>query len=250
MSNAARWSRGWNLRERVWIPLSTATWTPKAEGEYKIAVTVQDDKDLYTDTCTVNVIGDIVEDPIVNTSYISQYAVVGSKIVFKGSATGGSGEYEYAYYYRKTSDSAWTTAGTQWTSTTMVTAKPGTNTVYEVCIKVRDANNTGNVVKKYLSFAANKTSTDLVCNGSVYKTIYKLGTTNYLTASSENASGDVKYKYEYRKASSWTYETIQDYSEDTSVSWDAPQTGSFTLRITAYDGTDYAIRTINIKVKS
>ena len=131
----------------------------------------------------------------------------------------------------------------------MVTAKPGTNTVYEVCIKVRDAKNTSNVVKKYLSFAANTSDTSLKCYGSVYKTIYKYGITNKITASSEGASGTVKYKYEFRKASSWTYETIKDYTTSTSVSWDAPQTGSFTLRITAYDGTDYAIRTINIKVK-
>ena len=34
-----------------------------------------------------------------------------------------------------------------------------------------------------------------------------------------------------------------------SVSWKAPQKGSFTIRITADDGTNKAIRTINIKVK-
>ena len=97
------------------------------------------------------------EEALVNNSYISQYAVVGEKVVFKGGATGGSGEYQYAYYYRKTSDSSWTTAGTEWGTSIYATAKPGTNTVYEVCIKVRDANNTSNIVKKYLSFAANNT---------------------------------------------------------------------------------------------
>ncbi len=205
----------------------------------------------YTATCSITVNEEEEEEALVNNSFISQEAVVGEKIVFKGAATGGSGSYQYAYYYRKTTDTSWTTAGTEWGTSAYATAKPGTNTVYEVCIKVRDANNTSNVVKKYLSFAANNTETSLKCYGSVYKTIYKYGITNYITASSAgNADGStVQYKYEYRKASSWTYETIQDYSEDTQVSWDAPQTGSFTLRITAYDGTDYAIRTINIKVK-
>ena len=55
--------------------------------------------------------------------------------------------------------------------------------------------------------------------------------------------------YEFRKASSWTFETIKDYSSSRSVSWKAPQKGSFTIRITADDGTNKAIRTINIKVK-
>ena len=232
-----------------WGTATSASFTPSTAGTYDVVVKVKDaagDIVKKSFTVTVNAVDD---DAIVNTSFISQEAVVGQKIVFKGSATGGSGEYQYAYYYRKTSDTSWTTAGTEWGTSAYATAKPGTNTVYEVCIKVRDANNTSNVVKKYLSFAANTTETSLKCYGSVYKTIYKYGTTNKITASSANASGTVKYKYEYRKASSWTYETIKDYSTSTSVSWDAPQTGSFTLRITAYDGTDYAIRTINIKVK-
>ena len=236
----------------TWASSDTSVVTVKdgvvtAVGGGTATVTVTTDDGSYEATCDITV----AYDPIVNTSFISQEAIVGQKVVFKGSATGGSGTYQYAYYYRKTSDSNWTTAGTEWGTAVYATAKPGSNTVYEVCIKVRDANDTSNVVKKYLSFAANTSETSLKCYGSVYKTIYKYGRTNYITASSEgNASGStVQYKYEYRKASSWTYETIKDYSEDTSVSWDAPQTGSFTLRITAYDGTDYAIRTINIKVK-
>ncbi len=227
---------------------SSGVVTAVAAGTATITVTTTDGS--YTATCAVTVNED-EEEALVNNSFISQEAVVGEKIVFKGAATGGSGEYEYAYYYRKTTDTSWTTAGTEWGTAIYATAKPGSNTVYEVCIKVRDANNTSNIVKKYLSFAANNTETSLKCYGSVYKTIYKYGITNYITASSEgNADGStVQYKYEYRKASSWTYETIKDYTTDTKVSWDAPQTGSFTLRITAYDGTDYAIRTINIKVK-
>ena len=227
---------------------SSGVVTAVAAGTATITVITTDGS--YTAACTVTV-NEEEEEALVNNSFISQEAVVGQKVVFKGAATGGSGEYQYAYYYRKTTDTSWTTAGTEWGTAIYATAKPGSNTVYEVCIKVRDANNTSNIVKKYLSFAANTTETSLKCYGSVYKTIYKYGITNYITASSEgNADGStVQYKYEYRKASSWTYETIKDYSEDTQVSWDAPQTGSFTLRITAYDGTDYAIRTINIKVK-
>jgi hypothetical protein len=246
-SNATNTKVTWTSSNTSVVTVSSAgVVTALAPGSATITATTKDGS--YTATCAVTVNSNVVE-PIVNTSFISQEAVVGQKIVFKGSATGGSGEYQYAYYYRKTSDKTWTTAGTEWGTSAYATAKPGTNTVYEVCIKVRDANDTSNVVKKYLSFAANTSETSLKCYGSVYKTIYKYGTTNKITASSAGNSGTVKYKYEYRKASSWTYETIKDYTTATNVSWDAPQTGSFTLRITAYDGTDYAIRTINIKVK-
>ena len=186
-------------------------------------------------------------DALVNTSYVSQEAVMKQKVVFKGSATGGDGDYRFAYYYRKTTDSDWICVGEEFGLEKYATFKPGSNTVYEVCIKVMDG--TGNIVKKYLSFAANKTATKLKCNGTITKTICKYGRYNRISASSEGASGTVKYKYEFRKASSWTYETIKDYSDAEYVDWKAPQTGAFTIRITAYDGTDYSIRTMNIKVK-
>ena len=79
--------------------------------------------------------------------------------------------------------------------------------------------------------------------------MFTFGNTITIKGSAKNNSGAVKYKYEFRKASSWTFETIKDYSTATSVSWKAPQKGSFTIRITADDGTNKAIRTINIKVK-
>ncbi len=186
-------------------------------------------------------------DPLVNTSFVAQHAVVGEKVVLKGSATGGDGNYKFAYYYRKNSDKDWITVGTEWGTSLYATFKPGSATVYEVCIKVQDG--TGNIVKKYLSFAANKSENDFECYGSLSSWNYKLGKAITIKGWTENSTGKVKYKYEFRKASSWTYETIKDYSDSTSVSWTAPQKGAFTIRITADDGTNKAIRTMNLKVK-
>ena len=129
----------------------------------------------------------------------------------------------------------------------LATFKPGYADVYEICIKVQDGS--GTIIKKYLSLAANKTENNLECYGSVSKTMFTFGNTITIKGSAKNNSGAVKYKYEFRKASSWTFETIKDYSSSRSVSWKAPQKGSFTIRITADDGTNKAIRTINIKVK-
>ena len=186
-------------------------------------------------------------DPLVNTSFVAQHAVVGEKVVLKGSATGGDGNYKFSYYYRKNSDKDWITVGTEWGTSLYATFKPGSATVYEVCIKVQDG--TGNIVKKYLSFAANKSENDFECYGSLSSWNYKLGKAITIKGWTENSTGKVKYKYEFRKASSWTYETIKDYSDSTSVSWTAPQKGAFTIRITADDGTNKAIRTMNLKVK-
>ena len=225
---------------------STGVVTAVSKGTAVITVKTTDGG--YTATCNVTVTEPVgpTED-LVNTSFVAQHAIVGQKVVLKGSATGGDGNYKFAYYYRRNSDKTWKTAGTEWGTSQYATFKPGYNEVYEICIKVQDG--TGNIVKKYLSLAANYEENDLECYGTVSSTIYKYGKTIKITGSAENNSGAVKYKYEFRKASSWTFETIKDYSSSTSVNWTAPQRGAFTIRITADDGTNKAIRTINIKVK-
>lgn len=198
----------------------------------------------YVDSCEVNV---NPQDPLVNKSFVSQSAIVKQKVVLKGAASGGDGNYKYAYYFRKVGDTSWHVVGTEWGESKYATFKPGTATVYEVCIKVKDGN--GNIVKKFLSFATNNEVTDFSCSACVEKSIGTISKQNRIFASSINSKGEVKYKYEYRKASSPDFITIKDFSTITSVAWIPPQTGIFTLRITAVDGENVAIKTINIKVK-
>ena len=228
--------------------VSTA-WTPTSAATHKIKCVVKDaagNTVTSEKTFTAENKGTVVES-LVNTSNVSQHAIVGQKVVLKGSATGGYGNYKFAYYYRRNSDKTWKVAGTEWGTSQFATFKPGYADVYEICIKVQDGS--GTIIKKYLSLAANKTENNLECYGSVSKTMFTFGNTITIKGSAKNNSGAVKYKYEFRKASSWTFETIKDYSSSRSVSWKAPQKGSFTIRITADDGTNKAIRTINIKVK-
>ena len=221
--------------------VSTA-WTPTSAATHKIKCVVKDaagNTVTSEKTFTAENKGTVVES-LVNTSNVSQHAIVGQKVVLKGSATGGDGNYKFAYYYRRNSDKTWKVAGTEWGTSQFATFN-------EICIKVQDGS--GTIIKKYLSLAANKTENNLECYGSVSKTMFTFGNTITIKGSAKNNSGAVKYKYEFRKASSWTFETIKDYSSSRSVSWKAPQKGSFTIRITADDGTNKAIRTINLKVR-
>ena len=246
-SNATNKALAWSSSNSSVASVSTSG-VVTAVSKGSAVITVKTTDGGYTATCNVTVTEPVtpVED-LVNTSFVSQHAIVGEKVVLKGSATGGYGNYKFAYYYRRNSDKTWKVAGTEWGTSQFATFKPGYADVYEICIKVQDGS--GTIIKKYLSLAANKTENNLECYGSVSKTMFTFGNTITIKGSAKNNSGAVKYKYEFRKASSWTFETIKDYSSSRSVSWKAPQKGSFTIRITADDGTNKAIRTINLKVR-
>ena len=66
------------------------------------------------------------------------------------SATGGSEGYLYGVYYKKKSDTKWTTKQDFKTNTT-VSVKPAKATTYDICVKVKDS--TGTVTKKYFVVA-------------------------------------------------------------------------------------------------
>ncbi|MDD6489463.1 MAG: alpha-amylase family glycosyl hydrolase, partial [Clostridia bacterium] len=130
--------------------------------------------------------------PLVNTSTIGAKTIsLGSSVTLKGSATGGTTPYKYAYCYKKTSDSSWKTAK-DWSTATYVSIKPDSTTTYNVCIKVQDSN--GTVAKKY--FDVNVTSA-LANNSTVSATSVSLGSSVTLKGAATGGTSPYKYAYFY-----------------------------------------------------
>lgn len=123
---------------------TTITFKPASATTYDVMVKVKDSSNaIVKKTFTIN-----VTKPE-NTSTIAATEIkVGETIDITCSATGGSGFYQYAVFYKKTSSEKWSTAQ-NYLPNNAVTIKPGTKTTYEVCVKVKD--NFGNIAKKYFA---------------------------------------------------------------------------------------------------
>ena len=121
---------------------NTVAVKPAKATTYDICVKVKDDKGtIVKKYFTVNVTN------FVNTSTLSATEIkLGSTVKVSCSATGSTGYYQYAVYYKKTSDTKWTTKQS-YSSNNTVTIKPAKATTYDVCVKVKD--NQNNEVKKY-----------------------------------------------------------------------------------------------------
>ena len=86
-------------------------------------------------------------DTLKNESTISETTIsLGSMVTVNAKATGSTGFYTYAVYYKKTSESKWTTKQ-DFKSNNIIDIKPAKATTYDICIKVKD--DKGTVVKKY-----------------------------------------------------------------------------------------------------
>ena len=106
----------------------TGSFTPKSAVPYEIMINVKDSTGkIKSKTFTVDIIA-----PLRNKTTISSGDVkAGEKVVLKGAASGGSKEYQYAFYYKKSGKKDWIEMKPAFT-TKSASFRPGTATVYDV----------------------------------------------------------------------------------------------------------------------
>ena len=148
-----------------------------------------------------------------NNSTLSKTQItLGDTITVNGKATGGTGKYTYAVYYKKTSDSQWSTAQAYKTNAT-VSIKPANATTYDICVKGKDSN--GTEVKKYFTV---KVTNILQNNSTISNTEINLGDT--ITVNGKATGGTCNYTYAvyYKKTSDTKWTTAQSYKNNATVS--------------------------------
>ncbi len=128
---------------------TTVSFKPASATTYDVMVKVQDSRGtIVKKTLTVN-----VTKPE-NTSELSADTVkLGNSVSVSCSAKGGSGYYQYAVLYKKTSSEKWTTKQ-NYSSNTTVSIKPAAKATYDICVKVKDS--LGNIAKKYFTVTVTK----------------------------------------------------------------------------------------------
>ena len=155
-----------------------------------------------------------VAQGVTNTSKLAASTInFGSTAKAVCSATGGSGFYNYAVFYKKTSDSKWTTAQ-NYSSNDTVTFKPASATDYNVCLKVKDTN--GTEAKKYVTLTVK--AAELVNTSTVSATSVALGKAVTVKCSATGGAGSYKYAVFYRASGSSTWTEKQNFSTNATVS--------------------------------
>ena len=155
-----------------------------------------------------------VVNKLTNTSKISSTTLtIGKPITINCSATGGTGYYNYAVLYKKTSQSNWTTVQ-GFKSNDIVKITPASASTYEICVKVKDTN--GTIEKKF--FSIKTTSGELTNNSKISATSITLGNSVTLTGAASGGSGSYKYAVYYKSSSASTWNTKQEFNANNSTS--------------------------------
>ncbi|MBQ9460548.1 MAG: hypothetical protein IJU51_01320 [Clostridia bacterium] len=182
--------------------------TPSSATTYDVKVVAKDTSNkTYTSVLTLNVYA-----PLVNNSKVSKEEIaLGSSVTMKGVATGGSGNYEYAFYSKMSGTTQWKTVQT-YSTNKFATFKPTLTGNYDLMIKVK--NDVGGMVKK--TFTLNVVNR-LVNTSTISSTAVNVGSSVLLKASATGGIGSYTYAYYSRDKGATTWKTLQSYSKTSTL---------------------------------
>lgn len=203
--------------------------TPKSEALYTVRVKVKDSMNhVVVKDLEVRVLSAL--DPLKNTSSLSSSkGTVNMPVTINGSATGGSGVYEYAYYYKGDNDNDWKLLQ-DYTGASSFGFTPKTAGSFSLLIRLRDS--LGNTAERTRSLMVYE---PLINLSSVSESAIVKGESVTVTASATGGSGEYTFAYAYKQTEQNEWTTIKDFSTDTTAAVQFTSSGSYTIRIIVRD---------------
>ena len=165
--------------------------------------------------------------PLSNTSKVSNSNPnVGSSVKITGSATGGTGNYTYEFYYKRQGANSWSKFGSSYQTANTATLKPSSAGTFIVRTYAKDGKSA-----KVKDFTITFTP-PLTNKTTVTTTTPKVGTAVKINGSATGGTGTYTYEFYYKRqgASSWsTFGT--NYRTDTTATLKPSSAGSFDVRV-------------------
>lgn len=224
---------------------STATkyWKPAKTGKYYVVIKVKDTEGtVVSKNFTIT-----VYEPMVNTSFISAETVtIGSGITLTGSATGGSGKYQYAITAKHSTASNYTVLK-NYSTTASKYWKPSKTGTYTVQIKVKDTT-TGKIDIK--TFTVTVKEAELKNNSVISATTINKGESVILTGQATGGTAPYQYAMVVRHSTDSSWTTIKAYNTTATKTWTPAKSGVYTVQIKVKDSTNKVItKTFTLTVK-
>ena len=144
---------------------------------------------------------------------------------------GGTSPYKYAFYYKKSGTSSWTTIGTAFSTATTASFKPTEAATYDLKVTVKD--NTSATKDKTFTLTAKNT---LVNNSTLSATSTSVGVPVTLTGNASGGVSPYKYAFYYKLSTASGWNTIGTaFSTATTATFKPASAGNYNIKITVKD---------------
>ena len=179
----------------------------------------------YSDTASF-----VAAKPVSNKFTISASETVkGDSVTLTGASSGGTGEHQYAVYYKLSTAQYYTTLQ-GYSSNKSVEFKPTAPGTYNIRTRVIDSR--GYTSTKNFTLKVNST---LENTSSVSADTVELGKSIKVQLSSEGGLGDKQYAVYYKLSTSRYFSTLQGFGTNTEVTFAPDTEGTYTIRTKVKD---------------
>ncbi len=205
---------------------------PAAAAVYDILIKVKDSSGSVAST-KLNLTVNKTAQTLTNTSKLSASTVaLGGSVKLTASASGGTGSYQYAYFYKKSSASVYSVLK-DYSTTASYTFQPSAAISYDLMVKVKDS--AGKIAKA--TFTLTVTKAGLTNTSQLSATSIKLGTSISVTASASGGTKPYTYGVYYKKASKDTWTTVQSYNSNASITFKPAAATTYNVCVKVKDNT-------------
>ncbi len=211
---------------------TTHSWTPAMTGKYTVKMKVKDSRGtVAAKLFTLNVVAPLKNNSTVSASTISTR----QDITVTGAATGGTGPYQYALYYKKSGASAFTMYK-DFSTTSRITFKPASAATYILRGKIKDKS--GKVVYKDFTVTVTKPLTNA---STLSASTLKLGGSLTMTGSASGGTSPYQYALYYKKNGASTFTMYKDFSTTSRITFKPTSAAAYILRTKVKDKTGKVI---------
>ncbi len=215
----------WNTLGTAFSSVSTASVTPKTISDYDIRIVVRDSDGTEKEkTMKLTVVAKLVN----NSTVSAEKVVAGTRVTLTGAASGGIGAYTYAFTYKRSTNTNWTTLGTKFGTSKSESFTPGSEAVFDIRIYVRDS--TGATVSKDYTLTV---TPKLKNKSTISATTVSKGVTVTLVGKASGGTSPYTYAYYYKTFDNTVWRQIVE-----------PYTGQVKVRFTPGSAKDYNLKVI------
>ncbi len=223
--NADKWKA-----KQTFSSNTSVKFKPAEPGIYNVCVKVRDGRKVISKKYFTL---EVCKKEIVNTSgLVSNEINLGESVDIICSAKGGQAPYQYAVYYSSSDDTSWK-AGQSFSDNAKVTFRPKKALNYNICVKVKDKNNT--VAKKYFTVTVRQPYNDLLSNSYLASSTVSKGDTAVIVCSAEGGTEPYKYALRVRHSSLSGWTEVQDFSTSSVILYKPAQTGTYDICVEVCD---------------
>ena len=230
----------------------SATFYPPTAGTYNVIVRVKDAKNKVSKT-GFTVKATATSSTLANKSTINSESIkLGSAFKLTAKATGGTGSYTYAFYFKRASNQLWKVLGTEFGTSSTAKIVPSAAGNYEFKVLIKDGSGRA-VTKSFKAVCKNSSgggTTDLKNTSTTDADAISEGESVTITGKATGGTSPYKYAFYYKASDSSSWKTIGTaFGSATTVKLKPSSSGSYDIKITVKDNTGKTVdKTLSIMV--